>query len=87
MTSGIKTDKMPLDWQLGVTGGLGTVSMEELGLKWGCTGLRVGGEEVETRLMDYCLAVWEQGTRKGKEGNPDKEKESVKMKRGRRRDI
>ena len=37
--------------------------------------------------MDCSLAVWGQRTRKGTEGNLHKEKESMKMKRGRRQGI
>lgn len=49
--------------------------------------LRVGGEDVKTRHMDYFLEVWGKGKGKENEGNPDKEKESMKMQRGRRGGI
>lgn len=49
--------------------------------------LSVGGEDVKTRHMDYFLEVWGKGKSKENEGNPDKEKESIKMQRGRRGDI
>lgn len=42
---------------------------------------RVAGEDVQRRQMDCSLAVWRKGKRKEKERNPDKKKESVKMKR------
>lgn len=44
-------------------------------------------EDVETRQMDCSLAVWGKGKRKENVGNPDREKEPVKMKRGRRAGI
>lgn len=49
--------------------------------------LRVGGEDVKTRQMDCFLEVWGKGKSKENEGNPDKGKESMKMKRERRVDI
>lgn len=42
--------------------------------------MRVGGEKVEMGLMDYCLAVWEQGTRRGRR-EIQTEKEAMKTER------